>query len=263
MPVEPGDYLKIEFTPRGALIGLVGFVTLLLLANAVAVSFKLRVDQEQSSNLIRLVDFSAEKNIPTLFSSIALICCAALLALIALARRRRDLSSLSWLALAVIFLFLAIDETASLHESLTKPLRESLNTSGLFYYAWVIPYGAALVAFLALFLRFLVNLPRTTRMLFVSAGAIYIFGALGLEMLGGLRAEIYGVYDLGYSLIVTAEEFLEMLGIVIFGYALLAYVAEHFEKLTITVGPVEKHEKASVHVIERDAPTESRSFHGR
>src|SRR5215208_5096619 len=71
-----------------------------------------------------LFDLDKEANVPTLYSSVTILFCAGLLALIAGARKKggkRDY--LYWAGLAVIFLFLSVDETAGLHERLIKPLR--------------------------------------------------------------------------------------------------------------------------------------------
>lgn len=137
--------------------------------------------------------------------------------------------------MAFIFLFLSIDETALLHERIGKSVKELINTSGFFHYAWVIPYGVALIVILIGYLNFLKKLPRNIMILFMVSGAIYISGALGFEMAGGRHHELYGDDTLLYSLLYTCEEFLEMLGILIFIYALLMYIKSQFKSLTITV----------------------------
>ncbi len=81
--------------------------------------------------------------------------------------------------------------------------------------------------------------------LFVVSGLTYVLGAIGLEMIGGLRVDVHGSDDLVYLLIVTCEEFLEMLGIVIFIYALLSYMGEHLKELRIVIELSEENEKAS------------------
>ncbi|MDV2991298.1 MAG: hypothetical protein N4J56_000952 [Chroococcidiopsis sp. SAG 2025] len=88
------------------------------------------------------------------------------------------------MTLSVIFLFLAIDEFASLHEKLIEPIHSKLNTSG-FYFAWVIPGAAFTFVCLLIFTRFLGHLPTQTRRLFLLAGSLYVGGTLGMEMIGG------------------------------------------------------------------------------
>lgn len=228
--------MNIAIAPRKVLNKSLTFIFFLLIANLIVVFSQAYFVFDDVHGLTRLFSFSAEKNIPTLFSSLALILSAALLLVIATTHKKLKASYLPWLGLTFVFLFLAIDETASIHEKLTLPVRESLNTSGFLYFAWVIPYGIALAILWALYSKFLINLPRRTMILFFISGLIYVSGAMGLEMIGGLRADLHGSDDLVYLLIVTCEEFLEMLGIVIFIYALLLYMAEHLKGLRIVVG---------------------------
>ncbi|MCP3985322.1 MAG: hypothetical protein GY723_13110, partial [bacterium] len=185
--------------------------------------------------LIPLFDFNREQNVPTLYSSFALIVVGLLLSCIAAIHRRQGSGYRYWVGLAVVFLFLAIDETAAIHENLGPLLRESLDASGLLYYAWVIPYGTALILMAALYLRFLMRLPRQTMILFVFSGTIFIAGAIGVESIGGWYEELYGWQNTTYRLLYTVEEVLEMLGIATFMYALLRYIIAEFGTLQLSI----------------------------
>lgn len=66
-------------------------------------------------DLISLFDLDKEKNIPTFCSTIALVFCSALLAIIALARKKIGEGYFFWLGLSIIFLFISIDEFAAIH----------------------------------------------------------------------------------------------------------------------------------------------------
>jgi len=105
----------------------------------------------------------------------------------------------------------------------------------LLYYAWVIPYGIALMVFIITYIKFLMSLPKQIIILFVVSGAIFVAGAIGFELLGGRQHDLYGTNNLTYRFFYTCEEFLEMLGIVIFIYTLLLYIAGQFKFLTITI----------------------------
>lgn len=238
--------MNMAIVPRTIFTRFLLFTFFLLIANLIVIFSQAYFVFDDVHGLTRLFNFSAEKNIPTLFSSLALALSAALLSIIATTHKRLKAPYLPWFGLTIVFLFLAIDETASIHEKLTLPVRESLNTSGLLYFAWVIPYGMALAVFWVLYSRFLINLPRRTMILFVLSGLTYVLGAIGLEMIGGLRADLHGSDDLVYLLIVTCEEFLEMLGIVIFIYALLSYMAEHLKELRIVVDHMPSHEDSNL-----------------
>ena len=227
--------MNFEIHPREVFVKLLCLIFALLFFNVMGIISKSYFDHDYIYRLIRLFDFDTEKSIPTLYSTLALLFASTLLSIIAITHKRNGSAYLSWLGLAFIFLFLSIDEIVRLHERLISPVRESLNTSGVLYYAWLIPYGVALIAFVIAYLKFLTELPRNIMILFVVSGATYVLGAVGFEMVGGRHAELYGIDNLLYSFFYTCEEFLEMLGIVIFIYALLTYILSQFKSLTITV----------------------------
>jgi hypothetical protein len=137
--------------------------------------------------------------------------------------------------LGIIFLFLAVDETISVHERLIVPIRTALDTSGVLYFAWVIPYGIALAIFLIPTIKNLFTLPKRIRLMFVAAGTIYISGAIGMELIGGRHYELYGPKNHLYFLITSIEEILEMSGIVIFIHALLTYIKSDMKNLTFKI----------------------------
>ena len=179
-----------------------------------------------------------EHNIPTLFSVLLLLCSASLLGLITLLKRRQQDPDLSnWATLTVGFIYLAIDEAWSFHEMLIDPVRWLLGQEGLgiFYFAWVIP-GMAGVGILALlFLGFLLRLPSSTRWSFLGAGAIYLGGAIGIEMIGGRYGEAHGFENLTAQLITHLEESMEMAGMIVFIHALLRYLAEQCPKVEFLI----------------------------
>ena len=126
--------------------------------------------------------------------------------------------------MSFIFIYLSFDEAFEVHEKWSTPLRTYFNAVGFFHFAWVIPAIAFLLIFVLAYLRFLMNLPVSTRRLFLIAGALFVGGAIGLEMFSGYYKSYYGSYNIPFSMITTAEEFLEMLGIVVFIHALMSYM---------------------------------------
>ena len=59
-----------------------------------------------------------------------------------------------------------------------------------------------------LYLRFLMQLPKRTMIMFIVPGAIYVIGAIGFEMLGGQERELYG-HTFLYYVLSTFEELFE------------------------------------------------------
>jgi len=227
--------MNISISPKGISQFLLAIVSFLLIAHLTVIFIKVFTGHEILLGLIPLFDIGAEKNIPTFYSAIAIIISSALLWVIALKHKKSGLPYFYWVGLACIFLFLSFDEIASIHERLMEPLRVSLNTSGLLYFAWVIPYGLALIVFVLGYIPFLLRLPRKTMKLFVMSGAIYVAGAVGFELLGGKEAELHGFHSNWFYLFVIFEETLEMLGIVLFIYSLLDYICEEFEFISVTI----------------------------
>jgi hypothetical protein len=225
----------IEFYPRRIFKAHIALISILLIANVLGIISKLYLDYDYVFGLIPLFDFNTEKNIPTLFSSIMMIVCSALLYLIAMNNKNTNSSFIPWLGLSLIFLFLSIDEISSIHEKFTSPSRESFETSGFLYYAWVIPYGVALIVFILSYTKFLLGLPKNIMLLFLLSGITFVTGAVGFEMLGGNQADNVGTKNLLYSIFYTCEEFLEMFGIAVFLYTLLTHIVNQSESLTIIV----------------------------
>jgi len=80
---------------------------------------------------------------------------------------------------------------------------------------------------------FLKRLPPKAALHFIIAGAIYVMGAIGMEMPGANVAYYYAQLGQGeglhetsilYDVITTIEESLELTGIVFFNYVLMRYV---------------------------------------
>ncbi|MEJ7929445.1 hypothetical protein WG922_05605 [Ramlibacter sp. AN1015] len=173
--------------------------------------------------------FDSEGNVPTWFGSALLLAAALVLAVIeAVKRGVRDPYCRHWLLLALLFLALSIDEAASFHEVLIKPMVSIFNLSGFFRFGWVVVGGLFVAAVLAYYLRFLGSLPARTRMLFLLAGGVYVIGVLGMEMVGGYffleGAAATGMSLVPYMVAMTMEETLEMAGVLLFIYALLDYL---------------------------------------
>ena len=189
--------------------------------------------------LIPLFDLSGEQNIPTFFSVLLMIFIALLLAVIAVLNRKQKTHDASkWAILSFMFLYMAYDEAFQVHEMLVAPVRELLGNGnlGIFYYAWVIP-GIALVLVVALFFaRFVLRLPATTRRAFLMATALYVGGSIGFELIGGAYDELHGWNNLKYNMISTAEESLEIAGLIVFLWALLKYCKHSYKEVRFRFG---------------------------
>lgn len=202
-------------------------LSILFIGNLAGIILTYKFNHDYVYGLVPLFSFDREMNVPTIYSALAILFASSLLIFIGKKSKLGNQPYVSWFALGGIFIFLALDETFIIHENLIVPVREQFNTSGLFFYAWVIPYGMAVILFLGIFSKFLLNLPRQSLILFVSAGVIFVTGAIGFELLGGKHAEVHGRDNIEYTAYYTIEESLEMIGIALFNFSLLKHIKTH------------------------------------
>ena len=185
---------------------------------------------ERTTPFVRLFHVTGEGNITSWFSSLLLLFTAILLLVVAKARSSLGSSYVRhWFVLAIIFSFLALDEAASIHELTMGPLRYLFNPSGIFHFAWVIIAIPLVLLFVIVYLKFFFHLPKNIRWLFLVAGSLYVFGAMGMDMVAGFILSNDLMQGRLYGILITIEEFLENVGIVIFIYALLSYIKTHLE----------------------------------
>ncbi|MBZ0278784.1 MAG: hypothetical protein K8I60_21745 [Anaerolineae bacterium] len=181
-----------------------------------------------------------ESNIPTWYSTLLLLTCAVLLGIIALAHQQSGKAGARyWKGLALIFLYLSLDETAVIHEQLTIPLQESLRVTGYLYFGWVLVGAAVVIAIGLVYARFIFRLPPPTRRLFILAALLYVGGALVVESISANQWYQMDGESLLFSAIGTLEELGEMLGAVVFIYALSTYIRDHVGEFRIGMIPAQ------------------------
>jgi hypothetical protein len=89
--------------------------------------------------------------------------------------------------------------------------------------------------FVAAYVRFFWALSRRWKRLFATAGALYVAGGLGMELVGGGYASQYGEQTIAYVMIWTVEEVLEMVGIAVLIYALPEYMRAHLSTIRVSL----------------------------
>ena len=222
-------------TPRVLAMFFSGIVITLLFTNLLSIYLKFVLGF--TFHTMQIFHFNAEGNIPSIYSAAAILFSAFLLWSIGkLENEKAKKRTFYWKLLSLIFIFLAIDELISIHESFSddsKDLLGNTTAGGLLHFAWIVPY-ALIFGFFALFMmKFLFQLPAATRNLFITAGIVFVSGAVGMEMIGGRYVFYHGKEELQYALMITFEEVLEMVGVVIFIYALSAYLIKNVSNKSI------------------------------
>jgi len=210
-------------------------IILVVLNMLVIVSFQLGMDFPGTHRFY----FDREMNLPSYFSSIIILIASFLLSIIAVIKRKeKDNFAKSWVILAIIFLFMSIDESVVFHELLIEPINNKFHLPTFLRFSWVIIGGIFVLVFTVSYLRFFFSLPKTTKILFFISGATFILGAVGLEMLGGyfyVKFDDFSERSLPYMISVTLEESLEMSGILIFIFSLLHYLKSYAPKFTLSI----------------------------
>lgn len=213
----------LQINPKKIFNVLIFIIFSLEIANIIGLIFYFR------GNNIRwfynMFNLTTEGNIPTFYSSITIFISAILLGFIAFFRKKNNLPHILWLYLSLIFLFLSIDEASEIHERIGTIFEDNLNLTGFLSWGWVIPYGLLLLVFATIyFFKFLPQLPKKINWLFLISGIIYVFGAIGFEMLAAQNYSSYNNSEILDSIYYSIEEFFEMLGIALFIYSLLLYI---------------------------------------
>ncbi len=215
-------------------------IAILMAAASLACQYLKYFKQIDLSYLEKLLDVDTELSLPTIYSVLLLFSAALILILITrLKKEERSSFYRTWQILTLGFLYLTLDEGASLHEKLMTPIQNLLgdNMPAYFYFTWVIPALVG-VGFLAvLFMKFLKSLPRKTSIGFALAGIVYVGGAIGMELLGGSYASQFGLDNFTFNLLATIEETLEMFGVVLFIRTLLSYLQATYPGLRLWFKP--------------------------
>ncbi|WP_276495712.1 hypothetical protein [Pontibacter litorisediminis] len=230
--------LSFKFKGRKYLSWLYRAAFVLVVLNLIAIASKFYTDHPNAWGIIPQFELDNERNIPTYFSSFILLLSSALLFVVSVLKQRQfSRYTWHWRLLAIVFLYMSVDESAGVHEMLIYPLRDNFQFGGIFYFSWVI-VGAVLVLGLGLYyLRFLLALEPPLKMGLLLAGALYVGGALGVELLGGYYADTYGLDNFTYGLITTAEETLEILGVLTLLNVLYNYLERQLSSVRLNLRP--------------------------
>jgi len=219
---------------RQTIIRVLSATTCFLLVASIAGQFiKYGFGHESAYGLIRLFNVNEEGNIPTFFSTMLLLLASLLLVLITVLKRAsHDAYSRHWTILSLILLYMAVDEAAGIHEMFIKPTQWLLGQerpSGIFHYRWIISGIAIVMVVVFSYLKFFLHLSRQTQGQFFTAAAIFLGGALGIEMVESYYAGLHAASNFHLSMLAAVEEGLEMAGVIVFINALLTYIPHHHE----------------------------------
>jgi hypothetical protein len=247
--------VTIAIRPRSVVRLCIAAIAFLVVADSVGNVLQFGYGHDQVFGLQRLFDLNREANVPTWYSVCQLLLAASLLAAIARASgAAKDGLARYWWVLAAGFCYLSLDELAQLHEmtdnrTLTPVLGAAHTVFGTDArtLAWAAISIPLVLVMLAFFRSFLLRLPPATRWRFMIAGALYVGGVVGMEIVGNQYHSRHPATDLVAAFMSTLEETLEMSGVATFIHALLAHIAATTPGLRVGVagpsGPVAAPER--------------------
>ena len=181
--------------------------------------------------VLQIFNLDAEACLPAWYSSTLMMLCALLLAGHAAILRKRSRDARRWGILAVLFVYLSLDEQAGIHE-LGGNISRLYDFQGFLRFSWVVVAAPLIVIGGLYFLPFLRRLPSPFGRRFFWAGVVFVTGAFGMEMIGGYVSDHFG-RELAFGVEVIAEESLEMIGLTLFFGALLDCLAAHVAMLAL------------------------------
>lgn len=188
-------------------------------------------------------NFHSENNFPAFISALFLMLAGILSLIMGYSKSSgENRYHEKWKVLGYLFFFLACDEAIQIHEVISRGIRSNFGEQlpDFLHYAWVIPYALLVIGAVSYFFKFVWNLPRRIRNLILMAGSVYVFGALGVEVVESYVFSQVGVDNLWYQFLVTAEESMEMLGVTIMCYALVDHLSSHAIEIQFKAAPVKQ-----------------------
>lgn len=190
-----------------------------------------------TSAKIWVLDLDFEESFYTWFSTVMLSAAAFICFFLSLKDHGQTKNvKTQWRILGSLFFLLSADEMLSFHERISGMLSTSFTTSGMFEFAWVIPALIIIPIFLFLFFPFIRHLHTHVSYTIIIAGAIFVFGAVGMEMIAGIFISENNSQDdvftsPMYRFLVNIEEGLEVLGVIVFIKALLMQAEIYFPEI--------------------------------
>jgi hypothetical protein len=212
---------------------LIDIITVVAMAGFMAEIAEQGLGMDDPYDVVNMFSLSYERNVPTWLSGTMHVTSAMLLAVIASrAHQAGEPFVRHWWGLSAVFAYVSLDEFVSLHESMNS----WFDFDGVLYFGWVIPASVLVSIFVLSYLKFLAHLPAITRFRFVRAGAIFVGGAMGVELALAYWTDLHGSSNLVYALIDWVEETMEMTGAGLFLAANVAVLTNQTGQLRVVSG---------------------------
>jgi len=193
---------------------------------------KASLSYNSMSDPSRTFSVDQEANIPTWFTAGVALYLAMMASMIASAIKSQGKSAWAWRGIALMGIYIAMDEVAGFHELAIDPIRDNWEISPWLYQAWVIPAMALVILISIIYSRFIWRIPIYTKVYLILGALTYVTGAIGVEAIGGFVLSTQGLSD-WYVELSHIEEFMEMMGLIIILYAVVEYARRELKSMTV------------------------------
>lgn len=182
---------------------------------------------------VAVLDLDGELQVGAWFSTALLLVGALMLALTAsVATARGDSDGRWWRFLSAGFVVMSLEEAVDLHQRISEPLSRLLDLDGgALRAAWVIPAALGIVVLGACMVPFIRRMPSPLRRRLLLAAALFVGGAVGLEIVGQALFVTSGAGVVSGA-VNLVEETLEPAAVIL----LIHTLGRHLAELTGTAG---------------------------
>ena len=197
--------------------------------------YKYATGHDHVRGILPRLDLNEERGLPAAFSALLLGFTGTVAGVVALLERaRRSRWWRHWAGLSAILALMSIEEVADFHTIEIIPREQAVQLTGFLHMTWVI-FGAAFVLlFAATYFRFWWRMAPGTRRRFFLAGAVYVGGALVMEMVGG-RFYLENGGGLPLAMVLAVEEALELAGVLLLLAALFHHLQVEFGTVALSL----------------------------
>lgn len=216
--------------PSRILFSLVVAIVVVVVIHLVLQAVNLLVFQGKNYWVFELsnrLDLDDEESVPTWLSQFLLLGLSAMTFLVAYLEKAR-IKKITWSTIGVVALIFSIDEVATLHEYVLTFLHANAfgNTpSTLLKNGWILALPFILVSAITLAFFIYRTMPRRTFGLFVLSGGVFLFGAVGIEL---VTNAIHFSDFMNQGVLVAAEEGGEMLGVALAIFTTADYLSRYY-----------------------------------
>lgn len=219
---------KLSFASRLFFV-LLSATVLMIIVHLLFQYLNMEVFHQQNGQIYELsnrVDMDDESSIPTWFSQVLFIG-IGVSALLASYLQQTKFAKRIWGLLGITSLVFSMDEIATLHEHVLQSIHvlffQDADPTGLSN-AWLLIAPFILTGLAVFFWKASQVFPRRTLGLFITAGLIFITGAVFIDM---LTSQVARDTFLSQGILVAIEEGCEFIASLIALYAIVDYLEKH------------------------------------